>query len=245
MKIDKIELIDNGLNGIVISGARTEVKENNTTIVVGFEDTYKVPMTLQLRKKVQDLKVFMATALNVGIESAVAEAFKNETEKLDTEKVSLINFLDSLTITKVSKKDDIFYLSGKVCNLDNVTMGLACPKITPKTSYGFYDKLNEQFIDITDDLKKFMESAQLITESPREYMHELFANDTDQQANLETLSDFEVTTMMIQRLEAAGHVIISPPEDLIIPETPTASSENSDFPIIREEQSEPIEKDEF
>jgi hypothetical protein len=233
MKIQKIELIDNGQNGMIVSGVRTELKEEGT-VFIDFNDTHKVPVPVGLRSLIQATKRFMAISLNVGIEAHVNEAFDKQTEKKkDSTKVSLINFLDSLTITKISKKDDIFYIAGKICNTDNMTIGLCSPKIFPTTEYNFYSELCEEFDFICIEVKHYVESKKVVAEA-KQYLLELFPTDTDQQANVVGMSEHEAELAMIKKLEEKGHFVMSPeyvsetPPDVPKEEVPS-STDDSEF----------------
>jgi hypothetical protein len=209
MNITKLELVDNGLNGVIISGVKQKQKEDGVTIFIDYNDTYKIPVPREIINKFQSLKVYMATALNVGLIGFVKDVFDKSIGN-SPETVSMVNFLDSLTITKISKKDGVIRIAGKIANLDNGTIGLSTAGISPNTEYNFYQELAELFKEICDSVNEFRESKKLVKMNSRQYMLDLFANDHEQQANVENMSDEDLDVAMIQKLEAKGHIILSP-----------------------------------
>ncbi len=218
MNINKLELVDNGLNGIIISGIKPKTKEGGETIFVDYNDTYKIPVTRDIIQRFQALKTYMATALNVGLEGFVKEVYDKTEEAIGSiAAVSMTNFLDSLTITKISKKDGVFRIAGKICNLDNGTIGLSTAAITSNTDYGFYEDLNENFMALCTEVNEFRESKKLIKMNARQYMLDLYAKDEEAQAHVQAMTDEETDAAMIQKLEAKGHLVLSP-ENLFDPE---------------------------
>ena len=225
MTIEKIELRDGGINGLVVGGRRTEQKDEGS-IFVEFEDKYDIPVPVELKQRIQDFKRFMAVTLNVGLENHINTVMDADVDRA-TENVSLINFLDSLTITKVSKNEDTYRIAGKICNLDNLTIGLSSPAIYPTTEYGFYEEMVETYLGLIKMVKEYMQSKKLVKMAPKQYMLDLFPDDP----NIGTMNEQELETAMIHKLEEKGHIVLSRENTEII----TESKESSEIPLIREE----------
>ena len=242
MNITKVELRDNGINGLIVSGTKTALKEEGT-VFIDYNDTHKVPVPIELRNKIQAFKPYMAIVLNAGVEAHVREAFSSETR--DVSNVSITNFLDSLTITKVSKNDDIFRIAGKICNLDNQTIGLSTSAIGPETEYTIYDELCDLFDEVKSLTKDYAESAKLVKMEPRQYMLDLFHNDQDQQANVSAMTDSEVEAAMIHKLEEKGHIILSPPQEEEENSAPVVQDSAPVSAPVSENITQPEPNDEF
>lgn len=261
MNIKKFKLVDEGFGGLQYEGSETRLKEDNTTVLVDFNNKYRVPVPSDIVSVVQGLKYYFLIC--TGLLPARTDDYFDLEFNLPKLKdyqsgfnKDMYGFVERLVrglfITGFTYDGDKILITAKFENHDGLTFAVNTPLITvDKVPMGLEADLTELLITIRKEVVKFIEDVRLRKMAPKQYLMNLFEKDEEKKVEISSMSDEQAEKLQIEKLKEKGYVIFQGEEvmDEIQEVEASIQSEEDEFTseekiamemIIQEKKPEPV-----
>jgi hypothetical protein len=212
MNISKFKLLDGGLSGVRIE-AIEKMPHENMMFLDDVQRTRKVPLSDDLRNKIQNLKYFY-----LNLTSHWISPFNNYFDlteyklgplvekdgKMPQGQSLLHDIWNHTKITGVTIKNGGFVLTGEIEVVEGKKIGIATPFITEQDDLSFYLDARKHIEDIMNDLSQALESRAL--PMPKDKQMAISFGEDNEEA--ESMDMDELEQRFIDRLMEKGAIIM-------------------------------------
>jgi hypothetical protein len=212
MNISKFKLLDGGLSGVRIESIE-KMPHENMMFLDDVQRTRKVPLSDDLRGKIQNLKYFY-----LNLTSHWISPFNNYFDlseyklgplvekdgKMPQGQSLLHDIWNHTKITGVTIKNGGFVITGEIEVVDSKKIGIATPFITEEDDLSFYLDARKHIEDIMNDLSQALESRAL--PMPKDKQMAISFGEDNEEA--EEMDMDELEKRFIDRLMEKGAIIM-------------------------------------
>lgn len=212
MNISKFKLLDGGLSGVRIESVE-KMPHENMMFLDDVSRTRKVPLSDELRAKIQNLKYFYLNLTSHWI-SPFNKYFDLQEYKLlplvevdgkqPQGQTLLHDIWNHVKITGVTIKNGGFVITGEIEVVEGKKIGLATPFITEEDDLSFYLDARKHIEDIMNDLSLALESRAL--PMPKDKQMAISFGEDDEK--VESMDMDELEQRFIDRLMEKGAIIM-------------------------------------
>ena len=213
MNITKFKLRAGGFDGVTVEGIEKMPHEN----MMYLDDvlrTRKVPISDELREKIQNLKYFYLNITSHWIAPYNKYFDLKEYKLLPLTMVNdqipqgqtlLHDIWNHTKITGVTVKNGGFVITGEIEVVDGKKIGLSTPFITEEDDLSFYMDAIKKIEDILEDLSSAIETRALPMPKDKAQMMISFGENAEE---MESLSMDEIEQKIVNRLIDKGAIIM-------------------------------------
>lgn len=213
MNISKFKLRSGGLDGVIIEGIE-KMPHNNMMYLDDVSRTRKVPLSDELRDKIQNLKYFYLNLTSHWIPPFNKYFDLKEYKLLPIVLVNdqvpqgqsiLHDIWNHTKITGVTIKNGGFVITGEIEVVEGKKLGVATPFITEEDDLSFYMDAIKKIEDIMEDLSNAIETRALPMPKDKAQMMISFGEKPE---DVESLSMDEIEQKLVNRLIDKGAIIM-------------------------------------
>ena len=213
MNISKFKLRSGGLDGVIIEGIE-KMPHENMMYLDDVSRTRKVPLSDELRDKIQNLKYFYLNLTSHWIPPFNKYFDVKEYKLLPIVLVNdqvpqgqsiLHDIWNHTKITGVTIKNGGFVITGEIEVVDGKKLGIATPFITEEDDLSFYMDAIKKIEDIMEDLSSAIETRALPMPKDKAQMMISFGEKPE---DVESLSMDEIEQKLMNRLIEKGAIIM-------------------------------------
>ena len=213
MNISKFKLRSGGLDGVIIEGIE-KMPHENMMYLDDVSRTRKVPLSDELREKIQNLKYFYLNLTSHWIPPFNKYFDVKEYKLLPIVLVNdqvpqgqsiLHDIWNHTKITGVTIKNGGFVLTGEIEVVEGKKLGIATPFITEEDDLSFYMDAIKKIEDIMEDLSSAIETRALPMPKDKAQMMISFGEKPE---DVESLSMDEIEQKLMNRLIEKGAIIM-------------------------------------
>ena len=243
MKLDSIELLNEGYHGVKVVGVEA-VGKDGATILIPTTKTYPLPLPVDLIAKIKKLKRYMLEMTNhwwpefnehLAPEGYILDRKVGKGGE-DINYVRAKNIWDSTTMMKIYKRKGGYILSGKMESPTSRFFSITTPLIDPEDDFDNFSKMQTGIEYCFAEVASFIDDKHLRMMDPVQYAKQLFGENSDEADRVQNMAPKDRAKFMIATLESKGYIVLGQDDVTItekqIPEkTQDSAKEPTDEPV--------------
>lgn len=215
MEVKKAVLLNSGYDGMKVSGLEYK-KRNSQLIPVIAEKTIKIPIPKNIPTQMNRLRVHLLwltnhwhKALDAFVEDGEILDQEVPKNKLDQENYTRATALMSeteITGVEITKKGGVI-IYGEMQSLISTTFKLVSPEVGEDDGYPEFDSMFRVATGILNKINLFMDEENVLLMDPKAFLKQFTVTSEDED-QVEQLSEEEAEEKMIEALEKKGHIVM-------------------------------------
>jgi hypothetical protein len=246
MKLDSIELINDGFGGVKITGVEA-VNKGGVTVLIPCTKKYPLPLPYELVQAIKRLRKYLLEINNYWISSYNEHLHNGEivdripstlTEELRENYLRAKTLWESTTLQKIYKRRNGYILSGKMESATSRFYSITTPLIDPDDGYENFGKMQTGIDYCFTQIAQFVDDKQLKLMDAIQYAGQLFGEDSDEAERVKAMTSSDRTEFMVQTLESKGYIVMGQ-NDIEVIEDPVVNIEEVELVMVEEEVEKP------
>lgn len=219
MKLESIELINQGYGGVKVTGVEA-INKGGVTIMIPTTKKYPLPIPLEIVQSIKKLKRYLLEMTNYWlpvyndhIHNGEIVDRSGDAANADYLRAKLL--WESTTIMKIYIRGNGYILSGKMEAITSRFFSLTTPLVTADDGYDNFSKMQTGIQYCFNSISAFVDDKKLKLMDPVDYAKQVFGEDSDEAEKVQALPEGDRHEFMIQVLESKGFIVLGQ-EDITI-----------------------------